>query len=245
MDKNIPSVPNKYASKKIIIFLYGIAVFLVLTISLLPRITYNDSWNDAYLLIDSSKKVSNPIESSKLLDSGGKGLLKSLHEHPYHGRLHLMVGYYYFLKGNMDSTIYHEIKALEVGSGGYVNSIEHQARGLLAEATIKRGFELTNLGDTNSAIKLYSNSIKYVPNDANVNMNLAIFYLNSKMPDSAIPYYKAANQLKKNDKAALMDLAKCYYIKKMTDSVEFYANEVLKLEPSNADAINILKFIKR
>lgn len=245
MGNNIKSESNQLGSKKETGIIYGIAVFLVLAISLLPKINYIDPWNKAYALIDESQKANNPIESQKLLDSGGRGLIACLNEHPYHGRLHLMAGYYYFLKDNMDSTIYHQIKALEVGSGGYVNSLEFQARGLLAEATIKKGATLLNLSDTNALINLYLNTVKYTPQDSIINNNLAIFYLNAKLPDSAIPYFKNALTLRKNNKGVFLDLAKFYYLKKMADSVEYYANSTLKLDPSNTDAINLLNYIKK
>lgn len=236
---------NHNNGKKPATIIYGIAVVFVLILVLMPKIDYKDSWNQAYAKVDSSTKVSDPQLKKKLLDEGGAELLKCLEEHPYHARLHLMAGYYYFLKEEYDSTIALQINALDIGSGGIVNSIEHHSRSLLTDATIRKGMYLIAKGDTNSTIELYINSIKYNSDNIILNKNLGAFLLNKKRVDEAISYYQKAHWLNKKDAIVTLDLSKCYYLKKNADSAVYYANLTLALEPQNLNAQSIINAVQK
>jgi tetratricopeptide (TPR) repeat protein len=223
---------------------YGIAVLFVLGFSILPSRPSNDKWTHSFQVLDSVTKVKDEKIKAKLIEEGGKEILSIYHEHPYHARIQMVVGYYYFLVGNMDSVIYHTTKSLEQGSGGVVNSMEQPAQELLANATINKGFNLLAKGDTLAAFKLYASTARFTPNNPTINKNLGVFYLNQNKPDAALFHYYLVLKNQQRDPEAMLGLARCYLKRGNIDSVRYYANQVLISNPNNQDAQNFLNFTK-
>ncbi len=218
---------------------YGIAVLLVLSFSIFPSKKYPNKWENSFSFADSIAKVNDQNIKVKLAEDGLVEARKMYSEFPYHARIQMLLGYYYFVLGNMDSTIYYSTKSLENGSGGVVNSIEPISQELLANATINKGISLLAKGDTNSAFKIYLNASKYNSHNLIINKNLAWFYLNQNKPDIALYYYYTALNNNKTDADVLLGLARTYFIKSNIDSAHYYANRVLTINPDNQDALNI------
>jgi tetratricopeptide (TPR) repeat protein len=224
---------------------YGIAAVFILSFSLLPTFEYNDPWNNAVKLIDSANHVGNAELKVSMIQTGGSELLKQLKLHPYHPKLHLLAGYYYFQSGKMDSVIYHQIKAIEIGPGSKSKSLENQAKELLANATVNEGLKLISNGDTNAAFKLYASTINKTPDNPLINKNIAMLYLGQDKFDAALFHFYSAQKLNKNDIEIMMGLAKCYLHRANIDSTAFYAKAVLEKSPTNIEAQNLLNLVKR
>ncbi len=233
------------SGKKPALIWYSLAVILVISFSILPAPDYSNPWDSSIKLIDSATSIPNEGLRTEMIKVGGKELLALIDKYPYHAKLHTLVGYYFFMNGEMDSVIRHQTKALELVSGGGDNSIEKPARDLLTNATINKGLYYLALGDTVSAFKLYASSVRLAPDQLLINRNLAGFYLNRNKTDAALFHYYAALRIDNQDIESMLGLGRCYYYKGIPDSVSHYANMILTQNPSNTDAQNLLDLIKK
>jgi len=117
--------------------LIGVFLFIILLIGSKTR-SIEHPWTIGDLYADSSKRIQDPVLKKKVLEEGGDILRKQLAVHPYHARVWVMYGHYFIQKEDWDSCIYAEKKALELGSGTVINSIEEMAKQFLNYALNKK-----------------------------------------------------------------------------------------------------------
>ncbi|GAB1370375.1 hypothetical protein MASR1M45_04350 [Candidatus Kapaibacterium sp.] len=221
---------------------YIIGLFIILGLTILPSVSYNNSWNEPMMQLDSASKMPDSPQKQELLEIAGEKIIEQFNLHPYHARLQMMVGYYYFLKGDMDSCIINNEAALEKGKGGVVNSIEIPASELLANASINKSLKLLAKGDTISALNLHLRAFQHSKENLTLNKNLGWFYLNKNMADSALFHYRIALRRNKNDVEAALGLARAFYKTGNKDSIRVYTAFALKKQPQNKDALWLFNY---
>lgn len=202
---------NKKKLMKYLPFLVVIAVFLF--IWALPEYRQIDPWHQAAKLLDSAANApSEGIKRDLLLESGRQ--LKELEsEHPYHARIQMYLGTYYFRIGSWDSSIVHYRKALDLGSGGMVNQIEHKTKPLLSKAMIARLNELIDRKQFSLAYEEVNKAIADFPDEPNFQNQLAVIYHKTGRADSAVKMYQKIVDKYPNFKPARNNLAGAYFVR--------------------------------
>ncbi|MEI7726554.1 MAG: hypothetical protein WCJ26_15960 [bacterium] len=230
---------NPSMAKRVILFgipLSGIIlVFFIWTEIYKPGVI--DDWYRGISLVDSAANTKEPIVKQGLMDRGGMILRQQNKLHPYHARVWYLLGHYYLVNSNWDSCIYAEKKAIELGAGGIVNSVEFQAADHLCYAVDQKVRSIHNL---DSAIKVINGAIT-----ANFENNIlekikGFTYYNYNQRDSSAFYLERFNSRVKNDFDVLSLLAFIYYAKGMKDKALFYATEAQKIKSDNTNINNLV-----
>ena len=86
-----------------------------------------DDWIKGTILIESATQTQDQASQNLFLEKGKAVLKQQLQKHPYHGRIWHLYGRYFLLTNQLDSCIFYEKKAIEIGAGGIVNQIEPEA----------------------------------------------------------------------------------------------------------------------
>jgi hypothetical protein len=97
-----------------------------------------DPWYAAVQLVDSSKKVNDPLLKEKLLTQGGNELRELVRLYPYHARVRFFLGYYYFSVDKWDSSLIEFKEAARMDSGATINPVWPDAHKLLIKAALNK-----------------------------------------------------------------------------------------------------------
>ena len=152
-------------------------------------------------------------------------------------------GYYFFTTGKMDSVIYYQTNALDNFKNVQKSKLKSQSRDLLVNAVINSSFKYISNGDSATAFKLYAKAINYAPENNYLNKAMAEFYIHQNKIDAALYHYYAAFKGNKRDEESIYGLGKTYFLKGNRDSVRHYANVLLKANPDNLQAVQLLDLI--
>lgn len=242
--QDFAELKNNSSNKNIAIIWYAVLLLCIFTFSLFPKTEVSNPWDNSIRVIDSATRLGDENAKNKLINKSGMELVRLLKKYPYHSKLNMYVGYYYFMMGNMDSVIFHERKALENIYYSKMSQNSNEARDLLANASINKGMSLLAKGDSAEAFRLYASTAMLTPNHKIINMNLAEFYLAKKKPDAALFHYYSVLKNNKADLEAMLGIANCYYRKNRIDSVMHYTRIILKKYPDNAEAAVLSNLIK-
>ena len=229
-----PSVATK-------IFLFGIPlsgifiIFFIWTERYVPTVI--DDWYLGVNLVDSAGKASNPVVKKNLMDQGGFILKRQVTLHPYHARVWFLYGHYFLVNNKWDSCIYAEKKAIELGAGGVVNSVEFIAAEHLNYALDRK---LRGMHNLDSSINVINNAITPTFENTTIDKIEGFTYFNHNQNDSSIFYLERFNSKVKNDFDALHLLAWSYYRKGMKDKAIFFATEAKKIKNDNPDVNKLL-----
>ncbi len=170
--------------------IFGAFIVLFIFVWAVPFDEVQDDWKVAVLKVDSSRKVTNPELKMKLYNEGGESLKNLLREHLYHARLHFMLGFYYYVGENYDSALISLRKAIEIDSGGLMNSVTPEAQNLIGIIVLDKLKGIIGQGDFQFAydfLKPYE-YLKYQSLD--IVLQFAIIYHGLGELDSAIRYYQ-------------------------------------------------------
>jgi tetratricopeptide (TPR) repeat protein len=227
------------SGKKIILFglpLLGFVILFSLWFEFYkPKVT--DEWYRGVMLVDSANKTTDQIIKKHLLDSGRQILQKQVQLHPYHARVWYLYGYYFLVTGNWDSCIYADKKAIELGAGGVVNSVEYVASEHLNYALEKKLSEVTDL--ENSMKVLNNASVQNFQNNSIDRFRGMIFY-NYEQIDSSNFYLERFYKNVPNDFNVLSILAYNYFRLGSRDKALFYANEARKIKSDDPGLNNLI-----
>jgi Tfp pilus assembly protein PilF len=158
-----------------------------------PKVT--DPWYAAAQLVDSSRKVEDPELKKKLLEKGGSELRRLVEKHPYHARVHFLLGFYYLNAQKHDSAMAEFKVAINKGKGGLVNQVEFQAADLLATAALQKSVKQFQSGKQKQARYTLLDAAEYQTRSPQLFSQLGIYYHQSQMLDSARRYYRKALKL--------------------------------------------------
>lgn len=211
-EKKIIKEENK---KKINIelLIYIIFILVFLFAFLVPFDEVQDPWKKAILLIDSSRKEANPQKKSEMFENGGKQLMNLLKEHPYHARLHFMVGYYKYLDNKYDAAMTYLRKSIEIDSGGYMNSVTPEAQNLMTIIVLNKIKEFIGSGNYQEAYN-FIKPYEYLKRQSlEMNYHLGIIYQGLNKLDSAEKHYRIVLANKPNFEQARINLGIVYFNK--------------------------------
>jgi len=117
---------------------WGLAsIGLIMLILLLFDQTYPaivDPWMKSIKILDSAEHIQDIKQKIAIIEQCGSELREQVAIHPYHGRIWFFYGRYFMLKENWDSCIVMFKKALTIGKGATVNSIEDMSQKMLYNA---------------------------------------------------------------------------------------------------------------
>ncbi len=117
---------------------WGLAsIGLIMLILLLFDQTYPaivDPWMKSIKILDSAEHIQDIKQKIAIIEQCGSELREQVAIHPYHGRIWFFYGRYFMLKENWDSCIVTFKKALTIGKGATVNSIEDMSQKMLYNA---------------------------------------------------------------------------------------------------------------
>ncbi|MFP4526911.1 MAG: tetratricopeptide repeat protein [Candidatus Kapaibacterium sp.] len=198
-EKNMPPGEKFEFSLKNKKMLAAIPFAVMLILFILVWTTENpkviDPWFRAAQMVDSSRKVDDPALQKELLEQGGQRLRELVKEHPYHARVHFLLGFYYTTAQKYDSAITELKVAINRGKGGLVNQVEFQAADLLAQAALNKAIQEFQTGDQKQSINTLSEAIEYNPRSPELYAQLGMVYHQLQQLDSAGVYYKKALKL--------------------------------------------------
>ena len=86
-----------------------------------------DNWIKGTIYLENSSLTQDTKTKSELVEKGRTILKEELQKHPYHSTIWHLYSQYFLLTNQLDSCIFYEKKAIEIGAGGIVNQIEPEA----------------------------------------------------------------------------------------------------------------------
>jgi tetratricopeptide (TPR) repeat protein len=129
------------------------------------------------------------------MEKGGAELRRLVKKHPYHARVHFLLGFYYLTAQKYDSAMTELKVAINKGKGGLVNQVEFQAADLLASAALQKSVRQYQNGKQKAARNTLIGAIEYHTRSPQLFGQLGMYYHQSNMLDSARRYYRKALRL--------------------------------------------------
>lgn len=222
-------------------FLLPAIGLIVLAVLLIGKSTDSimHPWTRADMLCDSAGKSKDEAVKKHLLNEAGPLIRESVKKHPYHARVWAIYGHYFVQMGNWDSSLIAEKKAIELGKGSSVNSIEPMAKYFMnialknkMEPIFKqKDYALNVLQDLE--IPGYDNEVLnkfrgfvYVNNSEFAEANDLLFkYLTVKPNDFDVLYAVSVNYTNQGMKAEALS----------------YANRARAIDPNSAKVLDIIR----
>jgi tetratricopeptide (TPR) repeat protein len=143
---------------------------------------------------------------------------------------HFNLGYDLFQKEQMDESIIHYQKALEI----YPNYVE---------AHCNLGFALFKKGQVDEAIAQYQMALEINPNNANAHNNLGLVLVQKGHVDEAIAQYQKVLEINPNNADAHNNLGLVFVQKGQVDEAIAQYQKALEINPNDADAHSNLGLI--
>lgn len=227
--------------RAVLLLIAAIVIYLLVWTPEGPEVV--DPWFKAARLVDSSRKVDDPQLKSQLLQEGGNSLRNLAEKHPYHAKVHFLLGFYYLTAHKWDSAISEHQKAIKIDSGATINAVAPDAIRQLCLATINKTKPYMQKREFSKALDtLNKYAYYYKPYSAELCTHYGIIYHNMGILDSAISHYNFALRINSNHKPARNNIAIALFTKgnnflkkgKADKAISYYQN-ALKATPNNPD----------
>jgi tetratricopeptide (TPR) repeat protein len=237
---------ENFFKKYKIISLSPLILFLIIYLFLWSPLPERpvDPWYRAAMMLDSAAKVQDVKARSILISNAGKELHELASEHPYHARVHLLLGRYYNVVNSYDSAIVSVHRALEIGGGSYMNPIERDAFAQLSLAYFNKSNFLIKSNQLSKAIDVIKQGLKELPNDAGLYSQLAIAQHKSNDLGNAVLSYEKVLQIDPKNENAQSNLviiynfmANSYFGAANYEAAKANFESSLKFNPNNKEAI--------
>ena len=196
-----------------------------------------DDWYLGVTLVDSATKITDPILQKSVMEQGGNILRHQNRLHHYHARVWSLLGHYYLVTSQLDSCIYTEKKAIEIGAGGVVNRIEFLATEHI-NAALER--KLTGIHSLDSSIRAIDDAATPEFMNNTLYKFKGFTYYNYNQTDSAIANLEQFYSRNNNDFDDLYVLALSYARKGMKDKALFYGTEARKIKGDHPNLNNLM-----
>ncbi|MCL5990947.1 MAG: tetratricopeptide repeat protein [Bacteroidetes bacterium] len=193
--------------------LFSVFVILFLLVWKEPEVKSIDPWYEGYMLVDSSMKVSEPQLKKELLNQGGDILREQVKEHPYHSKIHLLLGIYYEVTGQWDSAIAEQSESMRLGAGGTINPIEQDAKRQLLICYLNKSNHQLQLGEYANARKTIDKAISQNLNHPDLDNQIGIIFHRQELLDSAEFYYNKVLGVVPNHESASANLAMILFVR--------------------------------
>ncbi|HNB81946.1 MAG TPA: tetratricopeptide repeat protein, partial [Chitinophagaceae bacterium] len=186
-------------------------------------------WVVGDILCDSSKRVTDSTQRLVVLEKGGTILKQQLAMHPYHARVWAMLGHYYIQKKDWDSCIYSEKRALTIGHGSLVNSIEKMSNQYLSFALGQKLNPIFHMKD--SAMGIIQSAV--VPGYENKLLDKfrGLVYVNCHEYPAAVQYLESYLKKFPNDYDALYAAIISYMNSGLLPQAREYLERAKKINP--------------
>ena len=229
---------------------FAIAVVLYLLIWTEPGEPVLDPWFEAVKLIDSSRKESDPALKKELLDKAGNDLRSLVNKHPYHARVHFLMGYYYSNTNKWDSAISEFEETIRIDSGSTINPVAPDAINQLCIAVIKKCDPSFRAKKFEEALEILRPASRFRNYNAEINVQYAMIYHYQGKLDLALKHYDKALTIKPNLSAAVRNASMIALVfgnnfmtqKKYDQAMEYYQRSA-KYNPNNPDLYNNLAML--
>jgi tetratricopeptide (TPR) repeat protein len=232
------------------VLLFAFFVISFLFVWKQPEVKSLDPWYEAYFMVDSSMKVTDPILKRQLLNDGGDRLRELVKEYPYHAKLHLLLGIYFEVAGKWDSAIVEQKESMKLGAGGTINPVTQDAARQLLISYLNKSNQQIADGDFTGARKTIDDAISQKLNSPDLLNQIAVFFHRQGNLDSAAYYYEKVLAVAPQHKAASANLGMIYFISGNNlfksgrlDQAILHYQKSIELSPSNADAYSNMGFI--
>ncbi|MBK7762857.1 MAG: tetratricopeptide repeat protein [Bacteroidetes bacterium] len=188
-------------------------------------------WNVGDRYCDSSSRIQDTIERKRILALGGQIIREQLKLHPYHARVWAMYGHYFIQKKDWDSSIYAQKKALALGSGTRINSIEELAKRNLNYALSQKLNPYFSSKDT--ALRMIEAA--EIPGYKNIGLTKfrALVYVNVREFDKAEAMLKEFLLAEPKDFDALYAISLNYFNQGKKAEANEYLNRARQVDPQN------------
>jgi tetratricopeptide (TPR) repeat protein len=209
-----------------------------------PTVVLEDPWDAAVTLMDSTANVQDPVRRQGMLEKSGAELKQLSELHPYHARVHFLLGRYYIRTGQFQAAIEEAKEAIRLGSGAVVNRVDGIARDLLVEATLKRAHTFLANGDLDGTLGVLRDSYPAAPDNAALLLALGKVSFWKKDGESASRYLKSALEVDPKNAEAYMFLGKTANLQgRIPDAIEYLGKAVV-VNPRLTEAKDLLTTLK-
>ncbi|MFC2130425.1 tetratricopeptide repeat protein [Bacteroidota bacterium] len=195
-----------------------------------------DPWFKAIKLVDSSKRVDDPVQRTKLMNEGGNELRRLVELHPYHARVRFFLGYYYFVKQDWDSSLFELKEAARLDSGSTINSIWPNAHELIIKAAINKSLLFRNTGNLQRAKDILLDASPYHPNNPMLNKHIGSVYFDMKEYDNAQRHFMISFNGNPKDADIANLIGVIYKMRGDVNNASAYFRRALQLNPNHAGA---------
>ncbi|MBM2814536.1 MAG: hypothetical protein HW421_1298 [Ignavibacteria bacterium] len=226
---------------------YFIGIIIFFTIWTEPGVVVMDPWFRAVKLVDSSRRVQDPAEKSRLLETGGNQLRELIAKYPKHARVHFLLGYYYITAQKFDSAMIHEKIAIQLDSGSTINPVWLDAQNHLALCVANLNNDYLKKGQYGLALKLLSECKPYISQNFEFYNQCALVYHNLGVFDSAEVYYDRSLRINPEQEHIKKNFSNILYSKGNNDLMKNNIDEAIDsfnkagaLNPANPDIFSNL-----
>jgi len=222
------------------------ALFLVVFLFLwfAPHVTLEDSWNEGVNLVNASRVINDPATKQATLDKAGVVIKDVVRLHPYHARAHFFLAYYYDDAGDYDAAIAEAKEAIRLGSGGTVNQVEHIARDVIVDASIKKAKPLTARKDYAGARRILEDAYAIQPASRSLLTALGNLAALEQSWDSEQKYFGQLLEIDPKDDETWFVMARIALARNRTPEALGYLEKSVALNPNRAAAQDLLSKLK-
>ena len=232
---------------------YPIKVFIPLFIALAifgfvwidVDVDLKDPWYRAASKIQKSNTIKDKTEKIEMIEEGGQELRELVAKHPYHARVHYLLGYYYVQSQKWDSAITELKIAIEKGKGGIVNQVDLEAQKMLRAPILNRTNKYLNSKQIYKARASNDEGIALSPNEPLFWLQGGMIHEQLGQTDSAMYYYEKSFNFNPNNEDTKKRLVQIYFNygnhffaqKQYQVALNFY-QKTIKIKPNNPDFNN-------
>lgn len=206
-----------------------------------------DPWYEAARLVDSSRKIESKQLSSRLYSEGLEKLQDLTEKHPYHARVHFLLGYAYMVGKRWDSAMSHFKTTIEIDSGNTINPVAPDAIRQYSMALVFKSNPYFQQKKYADALEILDKGKMYADFSPQLSTQLGMTYHNLGQVDSAEHYYTIAinsdpdfNPARNNLSLLLKRKATgAYHSGDNAEAVELF-QRIIQLNPKDSEAYEYL-----
>jgi hypothetical protein len=200
-----------------------------------------DDWIKGTIYLENSSLTQDTKTKSELVEKGRTILKEELQKHPYHSRIWHLYSQYFLLTNQLDSCIYYEKKAMDMGAGGIVNQIEPLAADKINYCVGVKLNSIHNSLDSSLAVIKVAETPKYY--NFMMDKFKGLVFAKYKQLDSSNFYFKRYLVSMPEDGDVFYKLANNYLMQENKKDALLFAEKVKDLYKVNAKVDTLIKKI--
>jgi len=223
----------------------GIAIILFGFVWIDVDVDLQDPWYRAATKIQKSRSIEDKNEKITMLEEGGQELRELVAKHPYHARVHYLLGFYYTESKKWDSAIVELKIAIEKGKGGLVNQVDIEAQNMIKAPILNRTNTFLNANEIAKARISNDEGIAINPKEPLFWLQGGMIHEQLRQTDSALFYYERSYSLDNRNEETKKRLVNVYFnygnhffVKKDFPTALSFFMKTLDFKPNNPDFNN-------